>query len=300
MMYQREKILLALLEQLGEAVTSIKLQKLIFLLCDRMERRPYDFVPYRYGCYSFQLSQDLKHLAAANLIKISECGYEKNCFLTTYSRKYCSLVNSETLSHITKIVSRFGTTQSSELIKFTYIQYPFFAINSQILENFFDEAGIKTIRNTRPRKNERTLFTIGYEGLSLEKYIITLILKDIRVLCDVRKNAYSQKFGFSKSLLSKACEGVGIKYIHMPELGIYSEKRRNLKNQDDFNRLFEEYESTVLLTEKVALNHLFSLLQAENRIALTCFEHDPLQCHRLRIANKLMSIKQCNYNLVNL
>ena len=46
--------------------------------------------------------------------------------------------------------------------------------------------------------------TIGYEGLSLEQYIVTLLINDVRVLCDVRKNAYSQKFGFSKNQLAKA------------------------------------------------------------------------------------------------
>lgn len=300
MMYQREKIILAILEQLAEAVPSIKLQKLMFLLCDQMENKPYDFIPYLYGCYSFQLSQDLKHLATADLITIADNGREKKCFLNTYSRQYSSLVDKETLSQITKVVSRYGTLQASELIKYTYIQYPFFAVNSHILENYFDEKRITIIRNTRPRKKERILFTIGYEGLTLERYVVKLILEDVRILCDVRKNAYSQKFGFSKFILSKACEGVGIKYIHMPELGIQSEKRRNLKNQNDYNCLFDEYESTVLLNEKAALNYLFQLLQTDNRIALTCFEHDPLQCHRLRVANKLMSIKQCNYNLVNL
>lgn len=300
MLYNREKIILALLEQLGAPVSLIKIQKFLFLLSDRMADRPYDFIPYKYGCYSFQASQDLKHLATADLVTIAYVGNEKRCGLTTYSREYSKLVDNEVLSHIKKLTILYGSLQSSELIKYTYIQYPFFAINSQILKEYFDADDINTILKYRPHKITRTLFTIGYEGLTLEKYILKLILEDIRVLCDVRKNAYSQKFGFSKALLKTACEGAGIKYIHIPALGINSEKRKGLKSSEEYDRLFKEYEETILMSECDALNCIFKLLQSEERVALTCFEHDPMQCHRLRIANKLLSTPMCNYNLINL
>ncbi|MCD8388196.1 MAG: DUF488 domain-containing protein [Bacteroidales bacterium] len=65
--------------------------------------------------------------------------------------------------------------------------------------------------------------------------------------------------------------------------------------QEDYDRLFEEYEATVLVKERNALNQLYLLLQWDDRIALTCFEHDPSQCHRTRIARKLMSTPMCNY-----
>lgn len=300
MLYHREKIILALLEQLGEPVSSIKLQKLLFLLCDRMINRPYDFIPYKYGCYSFQASQDLKHLSLTNLVIISYSGNEKKCGLSTYSREYNKLVDSEIFSQIKKIVSRYGSLQPSELVKYTYVQYPFFAINSQILKEYFDKNEIITIQKHRPLRTCRTLFTIGYEGLTLERFILKLLLEDVRVLCDVRKNAYSQKFGFSKTLLRTACEGTGIKYFHMPELGINSEKRKELKSLEAYDVLFKEYEETILISERDALNNIFRLLQSDHRVALTCFEHDPKQCHRLRIANKLLSTPKCNYNLINL
>ncbi len=52
---------------------------------------------------------------------------------------------------------------------------------------------------------------------------------NIKTLCDVRKNLISRKRGFSKRQLEKAVRNIDIEYIHMPELGIASEKRRNLK-----------------------------------------------------------------------
>lgn len=62
------------------------------------------------------------------------------------------------------------------------------------------------------------------------------------MLCDVRRNPWSRKYGFSKSTLSNACEGVGIRYEHLPELGIVSDARRNLETQADYDALFAHYE----------------------------------------------------------
>ena len=41
-----------------------------------------------------------------------------------------------------------------------------------------------------------------------------LIREDVKLLCDVRKNPLSMKFGFSKNQLKGILEGVGIEYIH--------------------------------------------------------------------------------------
>ena len=52
----------ALMEQLSDWVPSIQIQKLVFLVTDNQDDRVYDFMPYKYGCYSMQLSQDLRNL----------------------------------------------------------------------------------------------------------------------------------------------------------------------------------------------------------------------------------------------
>ena len=143
---------------------------------------------------------------------------------------------------------------------------------------------------------EPTLFTIGYEGLSIEAYINRLIINDARLLCDVRKNAYSQKYGFSKSQLAMACAGVGIKYVHVPQLGIESDKRTNLRSQLDYDILFDEYERTTLKQNIEALLYIRGLIDTEKRIALTCFEKDPKQCHRSRVAKALMQLPDIDYS----
>ncbi|MDG5800640.1 DUF488 domain-containing protein [Marinilabiliaceae bacterium ANBcel2] len=90
------------------------------------------------------------------------------------------------------------------------------------------------------------MFTIGYEGISLEQYINKLIVNDIKVLCDVRKNSFSMKYGFSKKQLKTTCDGVGIAYIHIPEVGIESDKRQELNTQADYDKLFKIYKTDTL------------------------------------------------------
>lgn len=300
MRFYREKCLAAFMEQLNDWVPSIQIQKLVFLLTDNQEERAYDFMPYKYGCYSMQLSQDLRSLTKEGYLLCEDDGTTHKYKIARNDLGLSRFVEEKDNRVIARIIKRFGNLSISELVRYTYQNYPFFAINSKMAKDILSETEYSHVVKQRPHIEDMSLMTIGYEGRSLEEYIVILLRNDVRVLCDVRKNAYSQKFGFSKAQLIKACDGAGIQYEHIPNLGIVSEKRKDLKDQSDYDTLFDDYESTTLIDARNELNHLFKLLQSEKRIALTCFERDPLQCHRSRIAKKLMSITQCNYTLVNL
>ncbi len=51
---------------------------------------------------------------------------------------------------------------------------------------------------------EKTLFTIGYEGLSQKEFIATLAAAKVRIVFDVRELPLSRKPGFSKRGLADA------------------------------------------------------------------------------------------------
>jgi uncharacterized protein (DUF488 family) len=87
--------------------------------------------------------------------------------------------------------------------------------------------------------------------------------------------------------LSKACEGVGIRYEHLPELGIASEQRQELHTQADYDALFAEYERESLPQQRAALDKIRGWVAAGERVALTCFERLPQQCHRHCVAEAL-------------
>lgn len=293
MLYYRRKLLLAILEVFGGKLSAIQLQKYLFLVTRLQDEKSFCFVPFKYGCFSFQANQDMSTLETYGYVTIGNREY-------SLSDKQRGFINQVTLfdqNHIYDVYSKFGSLSQDDLIKYTYVTYPFYAINSSIATELLNYEELQKVNAQRRSKVEKQLFTIGYEGVSLEQYINKLIIEDIHVLCDVRKNAYSQKYGFSKSQLEKACNGVGIEYIHVPNLGIASDKRQDLRSQKDYDLLFSDYERTVLPYQKSSLDYIYNLIENKRRVALTCFEKDPKQCHRTRIANALMKYTNRNYTL---
>ncbi|WP_336288614.1 DUF488 domain-containing protein [Bartonella sp. CB60] len=141
------------------------------------------------------------------------------------------------------------------------------------------------------------LFTIGYEKKSLDNYLHCLMENNIKTLCDVRKNPISRKHGFSKTQLAKAVQSCNIEYMHIPELGIASEKRRNLKTQKDYEHLFEDYQNTTLKNNSCAIDKLYQIFLAKKRIAITCFEADVCMCHRGQIVSALTKSQDWKYEI---
>ena len=150
---------------------------------------------------------------------------------------------------------RYHRLRGDALIAETYRKYPYYAIRSdiaeQVLEN--DEVALSRIESARPEGTPSQLLTIGYEGRTLESYLNALLQASVTVLCDVRRNAISRKYGFSKNALARACDGVGNRYEHLPELGIESRQRRGLESQADFDALFRTYERKSLPRQGDAL-----------------------------------------------
>jgi uncharacterized protein (DUF488 family) len=131
------------------------------------------------------------------------------------------------------------------------------------------------------------LFTIGYEGRTQDEYLGLLRDAGVTLLADVRRNPISRKKGFSKKALAEGCAAVGIRYEHLPELGIASEKRKNIATQADVDALFAEYEHDWLPTQGAALAKLQAWVDAGEQVALTCFERAPSDCHRHCVAEAL-------------
>jgi len=66
MLFQRQRLLLTLLNGLGESVAPRDFQKLLFLYTKEWETTPsFEFVPYRFGCFSFTSYADKRRLVDA-------------------------------------------------------------------------------------------------------------------------------------------------------------------------------------------------------------------------------------------
>ena len=291
-MYYRRKILLALLEQFEGRLDKISLQKLLFLFARYQDKKSFHFVPFKYGCYSFQANADLKTLSKYNQVIETEKFWKK-----LDKKDYYFELNTKDKAAIRLIKMRYGKLGSDELIELTYKRYPYFAINSTIGDKFLSKDELKTVYSQRPIINDIVLFTIGYEGISLEEYINKLIINDVRLLCDVRKNPISMKFGFSKNQLKYACQSIGIEYIHIPEVGIENDKRQQLKTQADYDKLFIYYKENILPNEIGKQKEILELLINKKRIALTCFEANNCQCHRKHLAEAIRAFNDINFGI---
>ncbi|MEM6965068.1 MAG: DUF488 domain-containing protein [Bacteroidota bacterium] len=225
-------------------------------------------------------------------IQVDNSGKNKN-WKKIDSNSYIHSLKKEDQEIVLSVYKKFGNFSLSDLIRFTYLEYPFYAVNSEIVESILtEEESIKIYSEKKKLKQDIvTLFTIGYEGISLETYLKKLLVNDVKLLCDVRKNPISMKNGFSKNQLRNACEKLNINYFHIPNLGIKSSKRKELKSISDYKILFDDYEKTVLNQSANELEKLQSLIRKYSRIALTCFEATPCMCHRGRITDFLKKNK---------
>jgi len=295
-MYYRRKIALSLLQVFNNELDKIQVQKLLFLHSKhKTKKKTYDFVPYKFGCFSFQANADLNTLIKYGIVSESSKSWKK-----IDSTNYLIQLDKDDKKIISDFAIIYKNKTNDDLIDLTYKRYPYFAINSVIAQEHLSKSDLKNLDNYRSFENETVLFTIGYEGISLEHYLNKLIRNNIKLLCDVRRNASSMKYGFSKNQLKNACEGVGIKYIHIPEVGINSNKRQELNSQSDYDKLFKEYVSNNLSQTTEYQKKILYLLKENKRIALTCFEADKCQCHRTHLAEAISNFKDFKYKIEHL
>lgn len=284
MLFKRQQLLLTLLDALGAPTGHTDFQKLLFLYTQECETEPsYEFVPYRFGGFSFTSYADKRKLIQKGFLFDDDQHW-------TLTDAGCWMARAKAIEPLQTVsfCRRYAELRGNALILEQYRRFPYYASRSELL----DKLSLKPEERARitaacPAVKGSGLLTIGYEGRSLEYYLNELLRAGVTVLCDVRKNPLSRKYGFSKGTLSKVCGGVDIRYEHLPELGIDSSKRRILVTQADYDTLFAEYESTTLPHQTVALNTISDWIADGERVALTCYERLPRQCHRTRVANAL-------------
>ncbi len=133
----------------------------------------------------------------------------------------------------------------------------------------------------------KTLFTIGYEGLSPDRLHAALKAADVAVLADVRAVANSRKRGFSKGALKAGLAEAGLGYAHFRGLGT-PKSGREAARAHDAGLMRRIYCEEVLDTADggLALDALAELA-AERPVCLLCFERDPARCHRRVLAERL-------------
>jgi uncharacterized protein (DUF488 family) len=128
------------------------------------------------------------------------------------------------------------------------------------------------------------IFTIGYEGATVDGFVATLKRAGITRVLDVRELPLSRRRGFSKSALSALLAGVGVEYQHERALGAPRHIRHRLREDRNLARYFVDFRE-YLGTLSVLLDALAHRLTGS--VALLCYERDPKECHRSVVADAL-------------
>jgi uncharacterized protein (DUF488 family) len=119
------------------------------------------------------------------------------------------------------------------------------------------------------------VFTIGYEGLGIERFVEILTNNGVKTLLDCRYSAFSRNPDFRKNKLASHLYRVGIGYDHLAEYGIPSEIRNS-------SSAIQWY-----ITNVKPMIHVVILEGYEQPVCFMCMEKDIQNCHRKIILEAL-------------
>ncbi len=279
----KQKILLDIFSHLdNEEYSRLKVFKIAFLLSRKLLNRKtnfYNFVPYKYGPYSFEMDKDLRAFKNNGWIKMQDKSISINkdiirqfSFETEFEEEVC------------ETTVKYKSIDETNLLDFIYKGYPNYSQNSLLVKQ----------PKVERQSAEISIYTIGYQNLSIDMFINVLIEKGIKTVLDVRNKPLSYKYGFNYYWLNKYLPEFGTKYIGIPELGI-EEKYRKIFSQE---QLWKHYLES-LEVKKDYLDRACDIIK-EQPTVLMCFEMNPEDCHRLRLAkkiNKIIDLPIINYNI---
>jgi uncharacterized protein (DUF488 family) len=277
-MLTRQKVLLWMLAAADRPVSRLELTKWCFIV--RQETRSqggssfYDFLPYKQGPFSFNLYREIEGLMSLGYVSsVDETQWQSTRLTASMTNSLPGSLRSE----VSAIVSKFKKMSVNAVVDYVYDRYPRFTVISE-----------------RRQLAKRTIaplavYTAGYEGMSIDSFLDRLIATGMQRLIDVRNNPVARRYGFHKSTLTRLCEKVQIEYLHLPELGIRSELRRNLWSQADYDDLFDTYQKCTIGDQLSAVQRVARLAR-EKASVLVCMEADPRCCHRTRLAESVAGI----------
>lgn len=279
-MLKRQKVLLRILTEADRPLTHVELVKTAFLLRTESvlagETTFYDFVPYRFGPFSFALYRELSALTRDGYVKENETSVQLVGRMRSESRKRSDEIPDAWKQAVRRILNEYTSSSQDELLRDVYVRYPWFALKSELrhLAEDVPESPVAPI----------AVYTVGYEGKSVDAFFNGLLASGMDAILDVRANPISRKYGFARKSMSEIARKLGIDYIHLPELGISSNDRSTLSDFESYQRLLDRYEQEMLPTRSAAISTAIRLLQ-QKPSALLCMERDVQCCHRGRLAS---------------
>jgi uncharacterized protein (DUF488 family) len=132
------------------------------------------------------------------------------------------------------------------------------------------------------------IYTVGYEGLALDKFLQQLRRARVQIVVDVRDVPLSRKRGFSKTALAAALDAAGMKYLHVRSLGCPKPIRDQYRTNRDWNAYTAAFMNH-LREQAAAVSELAAVCNG-SATALLCYEADAGFCHRTYVARAAAAI----------
>ena len=134
---------------------------------------------------------------------------------------------------VEKIWLDYHHLNQEALLDFVYSTYPWYASRSE-----------RVISPINLPVAEPAVYSIGYEGRSIDAFFTLLLSSGIQEILDVRRNAYSHKYGFLSHSLKSISAQLHLVYTHIPELGIASELRKDLDRPEPIRNFLTNMSKT--------------------------------------------------------
>lgn len=131
----------------------------------------------------------------------------------------------------------------------------------------------------------RVIFTIGYEGRTVDALILRLREAGATRVLDVRASARSPRPGYSGASLARALATAGIAYSHLPQAG--NPFRAAAKT--DLAGVLQRFRAHLDAHPEIAREVVAAADGA--RTALLCAEANPRRCHRSVLAEGIRTLE---------
>jgi hypothetical protein len=187
-----------------------------------------------------------------------------------------------------ELLAKYAEIERRELLSDIYQRYRWYATASELKD-------LCPASMPRRRIAAKAVYTIGYEGKSVDGFFNHLLKSGIRQIIDVRANPISRKYGFARKSLNEISNKLGFQYLHRPELGISTEARADLSDFRSYQVLFARYEKSL----SAVTDYVQEVATECDNLpsVLLCVEADVRCCHRGRLAPevaKLSNLEVCH------
>jgi uncharacterized protein YwgA len=144
-MFYRRKVILGLISLFNGELEKLRLQKLLFLFTQRQLRPVYDFVPYKYGCFSWSANADLTTMVKKGMVEETN-----SYFIYKGADAYLKQLKETDRKSLLDICNNYGSMDANSLMRHTYMNFPYWAINNGKAEQLLKPEYLNRVHEKRP------------------------------------------------------------------------------------------------------------------------------------------------------